>query len=111
MGYSYDSPPPIPLITGEQKGAKPKGDKVADALTGVANALAKALQPASPAVTEVKDSHQMSTKISPMKTATLRRSCLEDLKRLKDLLKEGVLTSEEFADEKQHIIDTLKSLK
>ena len=111
---SYDSPPPIPLITGEQKGAKPKSDKVADALTGVANALAKALQPASPAspaVTEVKDSDQMSTKISPMKTATLRRSCLEDLKRLKDLLEEGVLTSEEFANEKRHIIDTLKSLK
>lgn len=29
----------------------------------------------------------------------MRRSCLEDLKRLKDLLEDGVLTEEEFADE------------
>lgn len=103
------------MISGEQKCSKAKGDKVADALTGAANALAKALQPSqgNSSTIEVKDSDQMSltTKISPMKTATIRRSCLEDLKRLKDLLEEGVLTSEEFADEKQHIIDTLKSLK
>ena len=45
-----------------------------------------------------------------MKTATIRRSCLEDLKRLKDL-EDGVLTEDEFMEEKRQILDTLKGLK
>ena len=46
-----------------------------------------------------------------MKTATVHRSCLEDLKRLKELLDEHVLTEEEFLQEKRQILSTLKTLK
>ena len=72
----------------------------------------KALQPrpASP-VTKKSDSASAVAKISPMKTATIWRSCVEDLKQLKDLLEDGVLTEDEFTEEKRQILDSLKSLK
>ena len=43
------------------------------------------------------------TGISPLKFAQLRRNCLEDLKRVKELWDDGVLTQEEFEEKKQHI--------
>ena len=46
-----------------------------------------------------------------MKSATIRRSCLDDLKKLKDLHEDGVLTEEELREEKQQILATLRSLK
>lgn len=106
---NYDNPPPIPLITGEQNGCKSKKESqtVTDVIAGV---LVKALQPHS-ASPGTKKSDSAVAKISPMKTATIRRSCLEDLKRLKDLLEDGVLTEDEFMEEKRQILDTLKGLK
>ena len=109
---NYDSPPPIPLITGEQNGCKSKKDTqtVTDVLAGV---FKKVLQPNpnSPPTSEAKKIDSAVTQISPMKTATVRRSCLEDLKRLKELLDEHVLTEEEFLQEKRQILSTLKTLK
>ena len=49
-------------------------------------------------------------KISPLKVVTLRRSCLDDLKRAKELYEEDILTDVEFHDEKQRILDMLKGL-
>ena len=72
--------------------------------------LVKALQP-HPTSLGTKISDSSVAKISPMKTATIRRNCLEDLKRLKDLLEDGVLTEDEFMEEKWQILDTLKGLK
>ena len=110
---NYDSPPPIPLITGgEQNGCKSK--KNAQTVTNVpAGVFKKVLQPnlSSPPTSEAKKIDSVVTKISLMKTATVRRSCLEDLKRLKELLDEHVLTEEEFLQEKRQILSTLKSLK
>jgi len=50
-------------------------------------------------------------KISPLKVTVIRRSCLEDLKNLKELFEDGVLTETEFTEEKQHILATLKGIK
>ncbi len=50
-------------------------------------------------------------KLSPMERAKVRRSCLEDLKKLKELQEEGVLTDGEFEEEKQQILCSLRSLK
>ncbi len=109
----YDNPPAIPLITGSPAPAKAKKESVTDALTGAATAFVTLLQS--------KDSHSsaetpllrkvgMHNYISPMKSTQIRRSCLEDLKKMKELLKDGVLTEEEFAAEKQGILATVKSL-
>ena len=61
----------------------------------IAGVLVKALQPHS-ASPGTKKLDLAVAKISPVKTATIRRSCLEDLKRLKDLLEDGVLTEDDL---------------
>ena len=105
----YDAPPPTPLITGEKK---PRKENVADALTGAANAIVSVLQPQQAnSPKKVVSNSDQQLKISPMKSATIRRSCLEDLKRLKNLHEDGVLTEAEFKEEKGQILATLRSLK
>ena len=111
----YDNPSNIPLITGSPATAsKPKKDNVVDALTSAAIAVVKLLQPkqvsSSPSTPNTKSTGQ-STYVSPMKLMQLRQSCLEDLKKLKELLEEGVVTEEEFVQEKQQILSCLKDLK
>ena len=108
-----DTPPDIPLITGAPASAKPKKDNsIAEALTGAATAVVKMLQgnAQSPKMSE-HDTSLTTTTISPMKLAHLRRSCLEDLKRVKDLHDDGVLTDREYADEKERILESLRGLK
>ena len=107
---NYDSPPPIPLITGDKNGRGKSKKESRTATDVIAGVLVKALQPHSTSP-GTKISESSVAKISPMKTATIRQSCLEDLKRLKDLLEDGVLTKDEFMEEKRQILDTLKGLK
>ena len=107
----YDSPPPIPLITGPKTKPKQQKDTIADALVGAATAIVKKLQPQDANTPKRVSSATDKPKISPMKSATIRRSCLDDLKKLKDLHEDGVLTEEEFREEKQQILATLRSLK
>ena len=93
---------------------KTKGNLV-DALTGAATTVVKMLQ--SNANTVTVSSHtppktdSVRAGISPLKFAQLRRNCLEDLKRVKELWDDGVLTQEEFEEEKQHILNSLKSMQ
>ena len=49
-------------------------------------------------------------RMSPIKASRVRRSCLEDLERLKKLL-EGILSEQEFSEEKEQILSTLKNLR
>jgi len=49
--------------------------------------------------------------MSPVKASRVRRSCLEDLQRLKKLLEEGILSEQEFSEEKEQILRTLKNLR
>ena len=104
-----DTPPDIPLITGAPAPAKLKKDGVAEALTGAATAVVKMLQ--GNAQTPDKSRASTSLTISPLKFAQLRRGCLEDLKRIKDLRDDGVLTEVEYTDEKEHILTCLRGLK
>ena len=71
----------------------------------------KKLQPQDANTPKRVSSATDKPKIFPMKSATIRRSCLDDLKKLKDLHEDGVLTEEEFREEKQQILATLRSLK
>ena len=100
----YDTPPNIPLITGSS--SKPKKESIADALTGAATAVVKMIQS-----TGSSSCASVPAQMSPLKAAQLRRGCLEDLKKVKELLEDGVLTQQEFDEEKRRILGTLKSLK
>ena len=91
----YDTPPNIPLITVSPNPAKGKRDCMSDALTGAAKVIASVLKPSSPQTPPPSS----ATGISPMKSAQLRRSCLEDLKRIKELLEDDVLSEAEFKEE------------
>ena len=101
----YDTPPNIPLITGSPNPTKGKRESISDALTGAAKAIASVLKPSTP------ETPTSSSAVSPMKTAQLRRSCLEDLKRIKELFEDHVLSEEEFAEQKKNILSSLKSLQ
>lgn len=47
---------------------------------------------------------------SPLKAEQLRRGCLEDLKKVKELLEDGVLTESEYEEEKKRILKSLKAI-
>ena len=49
--------------------------------------------------------------ISPLTNSQLRRSCLEDLKKIKELHEEGILTEEEFFEQKSNILNSLKTFQ
>lgn len=108
---SYEVPPQIPLITGGPSTNKPKRENLTDAFAQAASAIVKVLhdKPLSAKTSPAKSSN-FSDGLSPMKAANLRRGCLEDLKKLKDLLEDGVLTESEFNLEKQQILRTLKNI-
>ena len=110
---SYDLPPQIPLITGSPTPSQPKKKSFAEVLSGAASTIAKAINPPSTIVSPARSTTNQGNvvnNISPMKTTAIRRSCLEDLKKLKDLNEDCVLTDEEFDGEKHQILVTLKNL-
>ena len=106
---SYDVPPQIPLITGSSTPVRPKKDGFVEALTGAATTIAHALNPHVSSVPQRREGEHVA--VSPLRMTTIRRSCLQDLKMLKELLEDGVLTEIEFTEEKQNILATLKDLK
>ena len=117
-----DNPPQIPLITGSPASTKKKRDNISTALVDATTVVAKAFQTSHTSTTVTTDGspakHRLPTgqleppsKLSPFKYAQLRRSCLEDLKALKDLYQDNVLSAAEFNEEKARILSTLKTLQ
>ncbi len=112
---TYDDPPSIPLMTGEQRG-RPKQNKetISDALAGAATAITNALtgkgKLAQSPVASSKDFLSSSHGLSPNNQANLRRKHLEDLRMLSQLFDDGVLTHDEFKEQKQSILSGLKKL-
>ena len=112
----YEHTPPIPLMTGEQKGRSKKcKDSVSDALAGAATAIANALtgkgqQTSSPARSSSKVSFSTSHALSPNNQAGLRRKHLEDLRTLSQLFDDGILTHGEFQEQKQNVLSGLRKL-
>lgn len=103
----YDKPPDIPFITGAPTPVKPRKQNVADTLSA---AIVKAIK-GSPPRSETSSTDCENKKISPLKLTTIRRNCLDDLKRLKNLYEDDVLSEQEYAEEKKSILATLKTLK
>lgn len=115
----YDKPPPIPLITGSPVPVKRKNESLSSALVDAATVVAKAFQsshappttPTSPTQHADDENLEPPPKSTPLKNAKLRRSCLEDLKSLKELYRDEVLSEAEFTEEKSKIMSTLKTLQ
>lgn len=97
----YDKPPDIPLISGSS--AKPK-ESMTEAFKGAAREVVNLIQSGA----SDKDSTPPSTYSSPLKMAQFRRSCLDDLRKIKELFEDGVLTDDEFKEQKENILGSLK---
>jgi len=106
----YNTPPNIPLITGKvNKPKKTATEGVADVVAQAATAIVKACKPAPSSPNKVSNCSDIKS-ISPLKLVSLRRSCLEDLKKTKELFEDEVLSKEEFEEEKKRILEMLRGL-
>ena len=100
-----DDPPPIKMIT-SGKSAKKDKDSVADIIAGAAVAVVQALKNPSPSPPQSSSFPQDG--ISP---GNLRQQYLQQLKMIQNLRDDGILTLDEFQNEKDIIIENLKRLK
>jgi len=103
-----DDPPPIKMITSGKTTKKDK-DSVADIIAGAAVAVVQALKNPSPSPPRASSFPQHV--ISPGKKVNLRQQYLQQLKMIQNLRDDGILTLDEFQNEKDNIIDNLKKLK
>ena len=77
----YETPPDIPLFTGSPTPAKGNKESMSEAFAGAAKAIADVFKSSK---LNTPPSKSPSTPVSPMESAQIRRSCLEDLKRVKE---------------------------
>ena len=102
----YDEPPDIPAFNPNKK--KQKKDDLTNALSGAATAICKALT--SPTAIENNAPQNMPAGISPSKTVNLRMKSYEQLRYLKKLHEDGIIEEEEYCEQKENIMMTLRKL-
>jgi len=103
-----DIPPDVPAFNSSVK--KPRKESLGDAITGAAVTFAKVLKESStstqvprvetPQAPCVETSVSAATGISPGKTVELRMKNLEQLRYLQNLFEDGILTEQEYAEQK-----------
>ena len=105
---SKENPPPdsVPMICGSFSKEKRKDD-TAGIITEAAVAFAHALRGSPVAAVNTPP----CTGISPGKKAQLSQQYLQQLKTIQNLHDDGILTDEEFGDEKIRVMANLRSLK
>ena len=99
---SLDHPPPYPLFNGGTTKSSKRGESLSDALTSAATAVAGILKGNEPSST--------SGTMSPGKRARVSGLYLEQLERLKTLQQSGVLTPEEFEEQKSFALNNIREL-
>ncbi len=109
----YEDPPHVPMITGMPPKC-PKKDSLTEALTGAAEAVAKAFAP-PPQALPVSLSNPVSTSsggigISPGKSADLRMKNLHQLRFIQQLYEENILSETELTEQKANILAALRKL-
>lgn len=110
MGHSWDSletPPPYPMFGGKRHRGHSASGELNEALTGLAKSIAVAL---SPQASTSHGSSSTSTLSSPAKTAHLRSKYMEQLSDLVKLRDIGALTNEEYEEQRQVIVDSMRKL-
>ena len=101
MHDSLNNPPDIPAFHSTPKRSR---ESMSSAITGAAKALASALEgtpKASP--TDLSCTHT-ATGVSPSKAVDLRMKNYEQLCHLHQLLDDGILSREEYMEQKQNIL-------
>lgn len=123
---SLDNPPDIPVFSGPGDLPKKK-TSLTDAITGAAMTLANAVR--SPDITCTQNNNQAvivspsssptratsknqaeNVGISPGRVSELRMKKLHELRELQSLLEQNILTQQEFQEQKQLVLDSLRKL-
>ena len=107
---SYDDPPDVPLITG---GARkfPRRETFSEAMTGAALAFAKAISPQTNQQSTAQAAKTpVQSGVSPMSKARLSSEYITQLESLQELRDCGVLSDEEFLEQKSFALNNIRSI-
>ncbi len=103
---SYDDPPDVPLITGGLR-KFPRKETISEAITGAALAFAKAI---SPQTNQQSSKTPIQSGVSPMSKARVSSEYITQLKLLQQLRDCGVLSDDEFMEQKSIALDNIRSI-
>ena len=108
---SYDEPPDVPLITGGARKV-PRRESLSEAITGAALAFAKAFSSPQQSSAQVaaKAPAPVHSGVSPMSKARLSSEYITQLKLLQELRDSGVLSDEEFLEQKSFALDNIRTM-
>ena len=107
---SLSDPPNVPMITGSGH-ARPRTESFSEAITNAATAFAKALSPPPPTSRMPTTSTSSAPPLcSPSKIVNVRMRNIEQLRALKQLFEDDVLTEEEFLVQKEIVLKSLTKL-
>lgn len=108
---SYDDPPDVPLITGGARKC-PRRESFSEAITGAAVAFAKAISPPTnqQSTSQTPPKIPIQSGVSPMSKARLSSEYITQLKSLQELHECGVLSDEEFLEQKSFALDNIRSM-
>jgi hypothetical protein len=104
-----DTPPSIPAFRSTPKRPR-QSESLSDALSGAAVAMVKALGGETPTKGCNSPTTTTSVCLSPTKSVELRMKNFEQLRYLQKLFEDGVVTEEEYVEQKRSIICALKKL-
>ena len=109
---SLDDPPRIPAITGVTPKRKQR-QSLAEAIAGAATTLVSAVHNKGAADASPAQSPATDTRVghSPSKISDLRMKNLKELRELQQLLEDNILTEEEFAEQKEIVLNAMRKLK
>ncbi len=104
-----EDPPNIPAFNGRLI-KKPRQESITTAISGAAAAIAQVFSgtPSSPCSST--NTEAVRSGISPGKAVELRMKYLEQLRYIQGLLKDNILTENEFREQKESILSALKML-
>lgn len=105
MWNSLEDVPPYPMF-GEHRKQKvySASGELGEALTSLARSVSFALSPPQPATTS------SSITRSPTKTANLRSKYMEQLSELLKLRENGALSTDEYEEQRQVVVNSMRSL-
>lgn len=112
-----NTPLQIPLIVGAPLPKRPKQETLISALVDAATAFVSVISPSStpsnaggpsePSTSKVPGRGVSRTGVSPGRAADVRMKNLEQLRFMQQLLNDGILSSEEFNEQKEIVLNTL----
>jgi hypothetical protein len=115
----YNKPPPVPIFSGSLP-KRQKKESVNEAIAGGLLAISRAVSPCSnvspPPVHPCSAASSSSAPscnvgISPSKCVELRMKNFQQLRYIQQLLQDGILSEQEFLEQKREILDALKKFK